>query len=516
MEQFIQKYQQDVMGKLSGFDRLMIRGTQRALANVAGMMSYLSYMGVLLKDFGTFVDDTSSRLKRASLAAAQRLDRPIRYLPSSQTRKEKVAREIAARDGIEEGLICILSCVEPCMSYSVGGDRVSKKLVLRPCLRKCLHLYHYWMDKDFGLMHGRIQTWFPFSIQVCLNGRSWLARQMDRRGLDYEQRENSFAWLENVSAAQRLMDKLLRLNWSKFLDRIARRINPIQKDILCGYRTGYYWSVYESEWATDIMFKSSPALAKIYPALVRGGIEVFSSESVMRFLGKKLNGHFRGEVISDYRRRPEGVRIKHSVKSNSVKMYDKQGSILRVETTINNPYDFKAYRPKEGDPGGACEWRYLRKGIADLHRRAEIADGCNERYLEALASITTDEPLGRLVGSVCRSKRRKGRRVRALRPWSQEDNKLLSVISRGEFVIRGFRNRDLVPYLYPAVGHNVADKRRASGRVTRKLRLLRAHGIIRKVAGTHRYLLTKKGRAIATAIIEYQNLTLQELNKLSA
>jgi hypothetical protein len=516
MEPFIQKYQQDVMGKLSGFDRLMIRGTQRALANVAGMMTYLSYIGVLLKDFGGFVEQTSKRLKNASLAAAERLDRPIRYLPSSQTRKEDVARALAARDGIKEGLICVLTCVEPCMSYSVGGDRASKKLVLRPCLRKCLHLYHYWMDVDFGLMHGRIQTWFPFTIQVCLNGRSWLARQMDRRGLGYKRRENSFAWLEDVCATQRLMDKLLRMNWPKFLDRIARGVNPIQKEILCGYRTGYYWSVYESEWATDIMFRSSQALAKIYPTLVRGGIQAFSSPNVMRFLGKKLTGHFQGEVVSDYRQRLEGVRLKHSVKSNSIKMYDKQGSILRVETTINNPYEFQAYRPKEGDPGGACAWRYLRKGIADLHRRAEIADGCNQRYLEALASLHTEEPLRQLVGSVCRPGRWKGKRVRALRPWSADDEKLLAVISRGEFMIRGFRNRDLAPLLYSAGRRSVADTRRVSGQVTRKLRLLRAHGIIRKIAGTHRYTLTKKGRAITTAIIECQNLSLQQLNTLSA
>ena len=197
-------------------------------------------------------------------------------------------------------------------------------------------------------------------------------------------------------------------------------------------------------------------------------------------------------------------------------MYDKQGSILRVETTINNSYEFQSYRPKEGDPEGACAWRYLRKGIADLHRRAEIADGCNQRYLEALASLHSEEPLRQLVGSVCRPCRWKGKRVRALRPWSAEDGNLLAVISRGEFMIHGFRNRDLVPLLNSAGRRSVADTRRASARITRKLRLLRAHGIIRKVTGTHRYLLTKKGRAITTAIIEYQNLTLQELNKLSA
>lgn len=175
MDAFIQKYGQDVTGCLSGWDRLMIRGTSRAPAVTSGMMNYLQYMGVLLKDFGAFVERTSADLKAACFEAASRQGRPIRYLPSSQTRKGDVATAMAQADGITQGLIGLLTCVEPCLSYSIRRDRAHKKLVLEPTLRKCLHIHHYWIDRDFGLMHARIQTWFPFSIQVCLNGRSWLA-----------------------------------------------------------------------------------------------------------------------------------------------------------------------------------------------------------------------------------------------------------------------------------------------------------------------------------------------------
>ena len=516
MDAFIQKYQKNVMGVLNGWDRVRIRGTQRILANVGGMMSYLAYMGVRLKDFGTFVERTCIQVRQASEQAAKRLDRPVRYLPSSATDKYRQAEDIARQDQIQEGLVCVFSCVEPCMAYEVRRDRATKTIRLQMTRRRCVHLYHYWMDKDFGLMHARLETWFPFTLEVCFNGRSWLSRQMDRQGLGYEQRENCFTWLEDIPATQTLMDQLLRFRWPTFLQTIASRVHPLQKEILKGYRTEYYWSMTESEWASDVMFDSPKALAQVYPLLAQGAMITFSSRDVMRFLGKKPAGPFKGEVVSSYLRRPEGVRVKHSVQGNSVKMYDKQGHLLRIETTMNDPYSFKAYRPKENDPKGPRQWRYLRRGVADAGRRAEICQSVNDRYLEALASLDSEVPIRKLVASVCRPTRWNGGKVRALQPWSELDQSLLTVISRGEYTLQGFRNRDLVAYLHPKVLSRPEERRRVSGQATRLLRLLRAHGVIRKVSGTHRYRLTNRGREIATAVLRYQSATLQQLNRIPA
>ena len=258
------------------------------------------------------------------------------------------------------------------------------------------------MDRDFGLMHARLQTWFPFTIQVCLNGRSWLARQMDRRGMTYRQADNCFLRLDNPAGAQRLMDRLLGWDWPKFLGRIAGRVNPALPQVLRGYRVDYYWSASESEWASDVMFRSASALAAIYPALARGAITAFDSANVLRFLGKGPQGNFRAPITSDYRRRVEGLRVKHAVGSNSVKMYDKQGSVLRVETTVNDPRSLRVYRRKEGQPDGPAGWHRMRKGVADLRRRAEVSQGCNDRYFDALATLDTSTPLGKLVEPICR------------------------------------------------------------------------------------------------------------------
>jgi hypothetical protein len=515
MNAFIQKYEPHVTGVLSGFDRLVFRGTLRVLAVSGGMMSFLWHVGVLLKEFGAYAEQTTRRLKEASLLAARELDRPIVYLPSSQTRKEDLARSIAERDGIREGLVAVLTCVEPCQSYQIHRDRAQKKLVLRPWPRKGLFLYHYFMDKDFGLMHGRIQTWFPFSIQVCCNGREWLSRRMDQARIAYQKADNAFPWIADVPAAQTLLDELRRLSWPDFLGGIARQLNPAHQQIFGDYPIDYYWTLYQSEWATDVMLSSRETMQQLYPLLTRGAMDAFSCEQVMRFFGRRLTGHFQGQIVSDHRRRQEGVRIKHQIDANSLKVYDK-GSILRVETTMNNPRDFKTYRCSENDPQGEKKWLPMRKGIADLDRRAQCCQASNDRYLEALAALNTERPVREYVQPVCRPKTWKGRPVRALRPWSEPDLSLLEAINDGAFCINGLRHRDLLARLCPKGFSNERERRRAGGRISRSLRLLRAHGLLAKVPRTYRYRVTARGRQILTAILRYQAVSLEQLTATAA
>jgi hypothetical protein len=515
MERFIHQYEKEIIGHLSGFDRLVLRGTIRALAVKSGMLSYLWNVGVLLKDAGKLFNEKSKQLKEASLEAANRLNRPVVYLASAKTGKEDMARQIAERDAIDSGLICVLTSVEQCQTYEIYRNRATKHIQLEPRIRKCLFLYHYWIDPVFGFMHARIQSWFPFSIRVCLNGREWLSRMMDKANLPYRRLENCFAWLEDPTRAQALMDEQLKTDWPCMLSQVAKRLNPSHEQILAPFQEPYYWSTYQSEWATDIMFKSPQALAKIYPFLVRSGICVFGAKDVMRFLGKKPHPNFQGEAVSHYVARSEGIRLKHALKANSVKIYDKQGSILRVETTINDPSDFKVYRPKEGDPDGPRSWQRMRRGIADLYRRAEVSQASNARYLDSLASIKVERPLGELVEALCRPALWKGRSVRALRPWSHNDTILLKAVSRGEFNINGFRNRDILQFLFPGK-HDPVLKRRLSTRVTHRLRMLRAHGIIQKVPRTLRYVLTEKGREIISAIIHVQHIPITKIVELAA
>ena len=516
MEQFITKHHRSVSGVLSGWDRIVFRGTYRVLCVVSGMMDYLCRSAVLLKEFGDHVQAMTQALLEASLEAARRLDRPIVYLASAARSKEDVAREVLQSNPVDAGLICVIKCVEPCMSYHIFRSRQRKKLELRSSRRKCLYLYHYMLDPVFGWINARIQTWFPFTVQVCLNGRRWLARTMDAAGLSYHQHENSFPWIEDFDQAQRLMDRLLRLNWPRFLDGIAQQLNPAAATMFKTYPVSYYWTAHQTEWATDVAFRSPAALGAIYPQLTWGALTSFSSPDVMRFLGRRFNSQFAGQVISEFKDRPEGIRVKHRVNGNAVKMYDKGGSILRIETTINQPYELKVYRRSERDPDGPQKWLSMRKGVADLHRRATVSDNANARYLDALAGLDSTIRLEQLLAPVSRPRKRKGKRIRALRVWTSADQALLEAINRPEFLLGGFRNRDLARILYPDQQATLRDRRRAAAKISYRLGILRGHGLIAKLPNTRRYRTTPTGRQIATATAVSHRVTVAQLTQAAA
>jgi hypothetical protein len=485
------------------------------------MEAYLQVLHVLWKDFKDFATDLTTRIKATTLSLAEKAGRPYIYLPSSNTSKEALAKAIARKDQVEEGLIAIFGCVEPCRTYFMRGNKATKKLELKLELGKCQHFYFYPIHPKFGFMHMRLQSWFPFLVHICLNGREWLSRQMDQHEMEYQRKENCFTWISHVKGAQRLMEKQLETRWPDELDKIVKENHPLSKEICRPLGMSYYWGAQESEYATDVMFHDAKGLARIYPGLVHHAISSFSSPDVMRFLGhhvpvtNPIRANFQGEVISDLKVRPEGIRVKHSVNGNSIKIYDKQGSVLRVETTINRAREFRVYRTSEKDPKGKKSWRILRHGFADLPRRAEVSHKANERYLQALGSVSGTLPLLDCVEGLCRPVTKDGRKYRALNPWSPSDAQLLQAVSRGEFTINGFRNRDIRTLLFKSTGSHQEERRRA-GLLTRRFALLRAHGLIRKVSGTHRYILTEKGRISITGLLAAHKADIEQLTKMAA
>ena len=576
MRSFLSKFASLISGVLSGIDRLALVGRLRGISYRQGLQNYLWANRVLYKDFAQHSAQVSAQLEEASLRLAREKGREIRYLNSAKQSKEDVAREIAARDRIKSGLICVLRSVDPCMSFHVRRNVKTHRLELGYRPRKCMHLYHYQIHPIFGFMHARIQTWFPFRIHVCINGREWLARQFDHARLKYVRRKNTFTWLEDIAAAQALFNQQLQAAWPALLDEIAGALNPAHADIFAKYPCPYYWCVDESEWASDVMFRSRSALERLYPQLLRHAVTSFSSLDVLRFLSQPLEASGkvpharRHEVSTNLKERLEGTRLKHWVDGNSIKMYDKS-SVLRCETMIQDPEVFKVLRTAQGAPDGPVDWRPLRKGVIDLPRRGEVAQAANERYLEALAAVHERTAVRDYVAPLCRptsvptaatpsmatpsmatpsmatplaatplaatplaatplaatpsmatplaatpSATSTGRRVRALNPFGDNDALLLAAVARHEFCINGLRNRDIRRLLYPVPTEQVPEQRRRSAAVTRKLRLLCAHGLIERVPKTHRYLVTPIGRQKITAVLALRNASIEDLIKTAA
>ena len=511
---FVHAHQPDVIGVLHGFDRLRLAGTLRSLYHPDVMQYYLRRAGVLWKNFKTFATGLTERIRQSAVQLTQTHQRPVIYLPSSRTSKEDRAREIAQRDHVHSGLIAVFSCVEPCRTWFARGNRATQKLELKLQWGKCIHLYFYFLHEQLGFLHLRLQTWFPFLLQVCLNGREWLARQMDASGLAYRRQDNCFPWLADLPRAQALMAEQERTDWPALLRPLVEQCHPLHAEITQPIERDYYWTAAESEYATDVMFRDRAALEKIYPTLVPHSVRHLGSEQVLRFLGRPRGPHTGDEVKTDRRRGEDGVRVKHWLNGNSQKLYDK-GSVLRSETTINEPKDFRVWRGPENDPAGKMQWRILRRSVADRHRRAEVCRAACDRHWDALAAVRVKTPLAEEAAAVCQPVKRDGRRHRALNPLGEAEAALLAVVNRGEYALNGLRNRDVRQSLHGLNG-DAGTRHRQMGRVGRQLALLRAHGLIRKVSRTHRYLVTEKGRRVITALLAARRANTEQLVALAA
>ncbi len=505
MERFVTRHSDRIAGILTGFDRMRVRGTLRSISNVKGLQIWLGQRHVLLKDFGRFAEALSAEITAHAHAMAVEQGRPFEYLASWKVRKEDRARAIRARDGVDDGLIAIISCVEGCRSFGVRGNRQTKRLELVSQERRCAHLYFYYWDHDFGLMHIRLQTWLPFTVQICVNGREWLAQQLRRGGSRCTQVDNGVFDLTDLALAQRLLRHLETRPWARLLRALATRVNPL----LRGQQLRpYYWSLEESEYATDVLCHDRAALQAIYPALVTHAVQHFRTPDVLRVFGRPRHPQ-EAEVTTRVQRRTEGVRVKHWVAEHSVKMYDKLGQVLRIETTLNQPRRFKVYRATA--PGKARHWVPLRKGIADIPRRVVLAQATNARYLDALSVVDLPTPVAQLLDPVTRPRLVNGRRYRPLHPIAPEESRCLAQLADGRTVLADLRAGDLRRVLQPHEPTAPVERRRLTGRVSRRLRLYRAHGLIAKVSGTRRYRVTPKGHQIITAALRCRAATLQQL-----
>jgi len=501
MERFLARHSNRIAGVVSGFDRLLFRGTLRSISFLDGMDRFLSSQHVLYKDFAGFAGRLTARLRTHAEALAQQTGRPLEYLRSSAISKDRRAREILARDAIAEGLVCIFSCVESCLTLTVRGDRATKRLRLVREERRCMFLYFYYVDRDFGLMHVRVQTWLPLTVQVSVNGREWLARQLTAAGLPFDQQDNALI-PGDVTKAAAISARLDTFAWEPWLSGYAARVNPW----IGGLFRGYYWSVRESEVATDVIFATPADLQALYPRLLHHAIEHFQTGDLLRFLGRVVPGRFQGEAHSTLVHRPEGVRIRHWLDENSIKMYDKAGRLLRVEMTLNNPDRFKVLRRRPSD--GRLDWLPLRRGIADMRRRADLGRAAAARYLDALSVVGDPTPSHRLLDSVSQRVTRHGRPYRPLQPISPHEAPLFKTILHGEFALQGFQNRDLRRALHPDAAADPVQRRHVGARVTRWLRLLRAHGLIKKVTRTRYYRITDKGHHVMTTALRFRETDL--------
>lgn len=502
-KRFIQKFAISIGSLLSCFDRVIFKG-YLPFRGEQYLNDYVDrVLGMRRKDFLPWLKQHSERLVEYGKKIAREQGRPYEYR-QGRFKKEKFIHELIRQDGLDVGLVAVLCVQETCSAVKLRYGEGKPRLIFTRRPQRVL--YDYWLDANFGLMYLRLQTYFPYTMQVYVNGHSWLARQMTHWGLGFVQRDNAFLELDHPPRAQELADRFAKLPWVKQLQAWARKINPLLKGR--GWLRGmnYYWVIAQAEYSTDILFASQAKLRELYPRLLNHAAMNFSARDMLTFLGRKLHGNFQGEVLSSLKKgRHPGARVKHWVKENWLKMYDKFGLILRVEMVINQPREFRVRRRCERDGQSQVLWCPMNKGVVNLPSYQRVARAANERYLEALSVVNDPAPAYQQMSHLTKSKVTKSKTGRkrtyaGFNPARPDHAQLFRAVLSGDHLLRGFYNAQIRQALWGR--HRSADQRRRQARqVTRLLKRLHLRGLLAKIPHTRRWRVTARGQQVLGALV---------------
>ncbi len=521
MEKLIERFSDLVKGSITGFDRIVFKGFILPLMSAKGAMQFCGIKGILNKNYKKWMMEQSAGLiEAANQYGKANCGQGIIPIPTWRIRKEALAHKRQIDEKIENGLIGIWSCLESASSYRARYCERFGYPRLQYYPTRCKHLYFYFDHNEYGFMNIRLQTWFPYHIQICMNGREWLRRCLERQGLDFLAQGNKFLHISDYQEAQSLLNKQLDVRFAKMLDGFIPIVFPMIQDVL-GPHLSYYWTMWQSEWAADLIFPSPKELNPIMDSLLRHAHMTGTSTRVLRYLDRPLTlagkpyARSKDQVLTRVTDFNDGIRVRHWVDKNSVKVYNEQ-NVLRVETTINDPGKFRVFRHKKGQPLDEAKSRLpLRKGVMDIPLRTKISQEVNDRFMNDLSMLHDESPANKLIGEITCRQKKYGRTFRGLDPTGK-DRVLLQSLSRPEFRISGLTNKMLRQGLSDTDFGSGRTQKQLSAKISRHLRLLRAHGIIRKLPKQNRYQLTLKGIKLTNILNAFLAASTEQLLKMAA
>jgi hypothetical protein len=503
---FLTKFASLIVCTLHCFDRVLFKG-HLAMASPRELERFVDYVLKVRRShfMKVLAPGYSDRLVEHAQRFAKKAGRTYLYRTGS-FRKDRWAEQLIREQRIESGLVGILCTQETCNSFQLVPGEKRPSFVSRP--RQQRVLYYYFLDPQLGLIHVRLQTWAPFTLQVYVNGHDWLAQQMVRLGLGFVQKHNAFTQLDEPAKAQRQADRFARLDWGNILGRFAHQVNPLLRQDFACYRVR--WVVDQAEFATDLLFTNASALTGLYKKLLQFATLTFSPKDIRGFLGRKWDRRFDGDVQTEVKTdRLLGTRIKHRMTKNWLKMYDKFGQILRVETVINRPKEFSVYRTRHHRDGSTSQgWFPMNKDVGSLVYYQEQALACNRRYLDALAVVDDPAPAYQELRQLTEPKVVAGRSLAGFNPARAEDVRLFAAVLDGDHVARGFRNHDVRAALF---GADPKDSARRSAAVGRLLKRLHARHLVAKIPRTRRWRVTDRGRHLLGLAVQLYGQTWPEL-----
>jgi len=501
---FNNKYQDDILGTNSTFDRVIVSGSIIPIAYQEGLNTYLSANNILLKDFLSYAKNLAEIIKENAKSIAKKEGVQYQYVNNSQLDKEAYIKSIINDRGDHPGLVVILSGLEVDNSFDISKNKKERKLELVARRRKCLHIYFYFIDEKLGLCHFRIQPFFPFKVQIYFNGREKLARELDEANIAYQKDDNCFTWISDLITAQEIAADYYIPQLHALFDQLAEEYVPILKQLRQKWNLSYHWSIKQSEYAKDIMFKSQHILDILYKQLLQYSVLSISPEDIMSFLGKKLAGPQAGRIETSCKKTYVGHRIKHKAGAISIKMYNKCGNVLRVEITFNNISELKIYREvHQRDGQTVTKLATLKKSIYSLEHVARFGKAAIDRYLDFIANMEDTSHGVKELRQLTERKTENNKNYKGFNPLNSEDSIIFQQLLNGSFIANGFTNKNMRVIL----SQLFKDQNWNTSKVSRLLKRLIVFGLVKRVHKTYKYFLTQKGRLLLTLCVKLRNMT---------
>lgn len=495
------RYANQIAGCFSCFDRIVVTGTIPGWCHSNGMSLYLNQQNIKIFNFSRFAEPLRDEIRANAERLAGENGIEIEFIRRAKAfRKEDRIKEIIASRGDHPGLIHIFSAMETCPSYSPWHNKTTGKTLLRSRETKCLHYYFYFIDAEFGLCYLRVPTWVPFRLQFYCNGHNHLAKCLHNEGIGFTPLDNTFLKIDDFARAQELADTFPVERLHRALDAFSKRYCPVIRIS----PNSYHWSIMQAEYATDIVFKRKEDLQSLYESLIKTAIHTVKPESIAMFLGKKLDGRTQAEIGTDYKfdRRIQGTRIKHYMGWASIKMYDKQSIVLRIETTVNDVTELKHYRTVE-HRDGTSETKYapMQKTIYSLPALRELLLAANNRYLDFLSALDDNSDGQRQIKKIGEPIKHDNRSFRGFNLFREADLESLIALIRGESNISGITNRLLRRAL----------PQKSSSQISYFIKRCRVFRLIKKCGKTYKYYLTQLGKRIVIAALEVRQIVLPNI-----
>ena len=388
-----------------------------------------------------------------------------------------------------KGIFCILKSQEYGSTYAsylpkkFKNDETYRKIC--KAIRPVNHYYFYINEKEWtGINYIKVCSYLPFNVEIYLNGHNWLLAQFNKHKIEYKKVDNCFVEIQDMDKASKIIktfsDDSLWQFGDKWVYKIVKLFTPKIREI------GYYYRFYikQIKYSNNICFKSKEVLDGLFMKIIDNHRTIGNPDSISNIFQRRITKRYNAACKTTIAHFDEHPCIKSCYKKIYIKQYNKKGIILRTETVINNLRDLG-----------------LNKSVVNLPAVKKVAGNINNRYLKSISDISL-----KFIGNTGLDKLAEsekigvsGKSITGIRISDSRIMRAIKALAKSSNLIHGFNNKELRREII--IKNGLKEEEYPSTKMGYDLKRLLVKGLIKKIVGTYKYVLTELGIKICKILL---------------